>query len=238
MNDAEGRQARFLSALTHELRTPLGTILMLAEMIAVGQEGAKAGEHARTISALAEDMHTLIDQAGAWARIEGGRVPIEIAEIPIARFSARVESALRATLPATRPLRSEEARPLPPTIATDVRRVVAIIEAIAETVARDRVDVPVGLRIESRSEGGLAIRIHDHDDSDADEDIGSLFESFGTPLARTRRAHGGQGLGLALAARFADRLGGELVAKRHAVGLELALLLPARGPGSRAPASV
>lgn len=226
------RQARFLSALTHELRTPLGSILMLSEMI-MGSDGSNAVSRAEKIHGLAQDLRTLLDEVGELARLGSGRARITLQEVRSQALVEAIERALAARTPASRQLISSTAAALPPVVRTDSTRVLRVLDAVVTSMAEGDGD-PIALRFEPSTGGMLAIRLLDTGDASPSAELDRLFEPFGAPSLRTSRAHGGQSLKLAIAHRTARLLGGRLVARSVSAGTELSLLLPVAGPPAAA----
>ena len=64
-----------VSRLVHELRTPLGSVLMLTELLGEGLD-AKGGEQTRKIRKATTDVLGLLAEVSELAKIEGGRLDV------------------------------------------------------------------------------------------------------------------------------------------------------------------
>ncbi len=74
------RQAAFASAVTHELRTPITSLRLYADMLAEGMvaDPAKRAAYLATIRAEAERLGRLVENVLAWARLERTRAGASI----------------------------------------------------------------------------------------------------------------------------------------------------------------
>jgi signal transduction histidine kinase len=68
------RRARFVSSVTHELRTPLSTFQMYTQMLAGGMvPEAARGEYLATLQRESERLVRIVESVLLYARLEGGR---------------------------------------------------------------------------------------------------------------------------------------------------------------------
>ena len=216
-SEAKKSRSRFLSTLGHELRTPLGSVLMLAEMLADGDSSA-AGE-ARRIHRAAVDMQELIEQVSRLARIEGGRIEPHWEELSGAAVATALEKRFAARDPRVR----VETRPgLPCSLTTDLELVLEVVGRLLSAEAEST----VVLGHDPRSRDGLVIRVRRPAPGLRAADLIYLFEPF-HPAARIfRRRHGGQSLDPAVAQALTVLLGGTVSAiLLPGEGLEVALHL-------------
>lgn len=228
--------ARFLSALTHELRTPLGSVLMLAEMLVDdARRGGDAAERkvtrARKVHLAALDMRDLIDQAATLARIESGRARVELAEVPVERLSGQLLRAAREHQALVRAPEVHLTSDVPETIVTDRRLLSQLVGSLVGDVIPDESE-EVTITLSSTQAGadgatGLAIDVHHPDVVVGADQVELLFEPFQPGPASSGRRHGGQSLNLTIARAWCRRLGGSLEARRGpAGGLTFRLVLP------------
>jgi signal transduction histidine kinase len=206
---AAERDRRFLvTAIAHDLRTPLFTLRGSLEAI---EHGIGDGAALSRAQAKAAHLDRLVGDLFSYARAEyaaGVRAaaPLDVAEL--ARRAADsvdpgpVELALCADPPAPRvgdPIALERA--LTNVIENAVRH------------ARTRVEVTVG-----RADGAVVVEVADDGPGFAPEDLAHAFE----PLFRgdrARRADGaGAGLGLAIARRLTRAQGGDISAENRPQG--------------------
>jgi len=229
-------KTRILSGLTHELRTPLGSILMMSELLAENASGhldARETRYAQNIHRAAADLLELINQLGELSRVEAGRTrggettlePRKLAERLEQRFAAHAADAgtrllfdVAPGVPATVPLDGEKVE----------RIVVLLLESALKVSAEGAVRVEIGAGPDD-APGGLEIRVRDSGEPLSEAERRVLFVPFGAAGARSSRQFGGSGLGLPLAHALAELLGGSLAATAARDGCRLTLRLPPSG---------
>src|SRR5436305_4650515 len=84
---------RFLSAFVHELRTPLASFRVLADLLAEspqGHLGDQEKRYAESIREVAQDLQGLVGDAGELARLLAGRVLIRPEEVVLEELVAQV----------------------------------------------------------------------------------------------------------------------------------------------------
>lgn len=219
--------SRFVSALVHELRTPLASLLLTAEMLAGDDKlDARQARYARTLFEAGRDLRALIDDLGELNRLRARRLQLTPVAVELEELLPAVASGSATTLHAAG-ARLVVVPPPPlssPLVADRARLERALRELVGAAAAAG------ARRIELRAEvaGAARLRLIVSDDGDAPgpAELDALFEPFAINHARLRRAHGGSGLGLPLAAAIARLLGGELAAATGDGTTALRLELP------------
>ncbi len=92
------RRARFLSALVHEVRTPLASSCTLIELLAALPEVRAAEKEKLYVDGLRQvmrDVQLLLDDVAELARLLGGRIELKPGDVSPAALVAEVEDALR-----------------------------------------------------------------------------------------------------------------------------------------------
>ena len=86
------RRAAFVSSVTHELRSPLTTFRMYAEMLARGMvpDAARRQEYFHTLQREAERLTLLVENVLAYARLERGRKPQALERVTLKQLFDRV----------------------------------------------------------------------------------------------------------------------------------------------------
>jgi signal transduction histidine kinase/DNA-binding response OmpR family regulator len=245
--DAEsGRRAKdeFLANISHELRTPLNGILGLAGLLADDDLPPRQREYAQVIRTSAENLHTLLndliemsanqgDRAVAWNRLDPLRLAEEVAVMLADRAASKgIELVV------------EPAPHLPLRIVTDPSRLrQAMVNVIGNAVkftATGHVRVVVGWH------EGASARRGPHEPTDElvveviDTGIGidasqhaAIFAPFSQGDGSTTRRHGGTGIGLTIAQRNLEALGGRLTCTSEpGGGSTFALRIPAHEASS------
>ena len=216
---SEGRERDFLLSVSHELRTPLATIRGYAEALADGVIGADGAPKAGgTMLGEAQRLDRLISDLLVLARLEAADLPVEVLPVDLGDLA---EGAGQAWAPrcAADGVELRVERPADPVrVSTDPGRIRQVVDGLCENALRL---VPAGapLVLAVRGEpGGGVIEVRDGGPGLTDDDLAVAFDRG----ALNRRYRGvravGSGLGLALAARLVDRLGGRIEAGHAAEG--------------------
>jgi signal transduction histidine kinase len=220
----------FVSALVHELRTPVASLVLTADLLA--GESTAQHRYARAVAEAAGDLRGLLEDVGDLNRLVDGRATPQAAPVAIDDLLRRVVEATRPTADAAGALvLVSEAADTPRTLATDgammLRAIVAVVNAALSAGARN-VELTcngAGSSPDVESDG-CVFAISDDGEPIRAEDLPRLFVPFGVSNARTRRPHGGNGVALPLAAAIADALGGEVDVESGPLGTRLRLTLP------------
>jgi signal transduction histidine kinase len=237
--EASRAKSRFFAAVSHELRTPLHAIVGYTHLLSTDSYGdmpQPASRAAERASVCAEHLARLIDDVLLLTTTEIDRLSMYPAELRPGEHLAEVLEPLR---------RQAEAKGLRfvldapndlPRIWVDPERLRQVLYALVANAIKftARGQVRVALRA---VDAELEVRVEDTGPGIADEDRGRVFEAFEQvgDDARTDSIHRGTGLGLTIARRLAERLGGSLVMDCSvAQGSAFVLRVPVGSPESAA----
>jgi PAS domain S-box-containing protein len=95
--EANAAKAKFLSMMSHDLRTPLTSIQGNAQLLADGFLGPLNDEQLESVRAIREACRmqmTLISDILEFARLESGRVNVRTRAVPVAEAVARAEALI------------------------------------------------------------------------------------------------------------------------------------------------
>ncbi len=229
------RREDFVSAVTHELRTPITTLSMYAEMLEEGMvadEGKRRG-YLATLRREAERLGRLVENVLAFSRLERGRAGRRTETVTVADLMQGMWQRLRQ--------RSEQAGlalslQLPPDLATqsmtlDPSAVEQILFNLVDNAAKYACAMARGGVIVEVAATRKTLRISVKDDGpgiDA-ERRGGLFRPFSKSACDAANSAPGVGLGLALSRRLAREMRGDLVFREdHSPGARFDLTLPLR----------
>jgi signal transduction histidine kinase len=208
------RRIRFVSAVTHELRTPLTTLRLYLDMLMNGlvRDETQKQEYIRTLHAEADRLHRLVGNVLDFSRLENQRPRLNRTEVAVADLLA----VLRATWQgryqdAEKELLVESELPPGAALWTDgelVQQVLCNLLDNACKYSRGAQDRRVWLR--ARAEGQrLVFEVEDRGPGVPPRERRLIFRAFRRGDSANVTA-GGVGLGLALARRWTELLGGRL----------------------------
>jgi two-component system sensor histidine kinase KdpD len=228
--DVEAERARnaLLSAVSHDLRTPLAVIAGAGSSLRDGAELplATRRELADTIVDEAGRLNRLVGDLLDMTRLESGALRVKkewhSLEEVVGAVLARTES-----LAAGRRVTFHAPRDLPLVPLDDVLYAQAVTNVLENALHYSPSGTPVELTATLEA-GMLALEIRDHGTGLPAGGEQHLFEKFWR--GDSRRARSGAGLGLTIARGIAEAHGGTLTAANHpAGGAAFRLLVPIEG---------
>ncbi len=222
---AEELKATFLRKMAHEMRTPLGSMLMLAELLAdnaAGRLGDREIGYARKIQRAGTEIRDLLTAVLDLSRIETGAVAVDRAEVPVAELAEGPAENFRQMAPNTSiELRVTVADDLPRTLHTDrlqLHRLLRYLLSHAASAAEGSVDLHVAAADKGAAAAEITVR---HDGAPIPPDRrDTAFEPF--QLGQ----RGTAALELATARALAELLGCRLELAAAPTGDAFVLTLP------------
>jgi len=221
---AETTRRDLVTAVSHDLRTPLASLRAMVEAIDDGVVDDRAtlrryaGEMRRSI----EQVVAMVDDLFELAQLDAGAIELEtvrshlgeVVDSAVAIVEHEAEDK-RVTLLTS--LNGIEAVPCSPRLARVLQNL--LVNAVRHTPADGTV------RVEAhRSSDGLEVTVIDTGEGMSADDAARVFEPFFR--ADPARSGPGAGLGLALAKRIVEALGGDLRVESSPAGSRFALVVP------------
>src|SRR5216110_2368026 len=230
LRERERAQAELVANCSHEFRTPVNIIAGYAELLLAhdfGELPAEAVRPVRSIEAAARSLGDMISDFLRYAKLEAGVDTVAQEWVEVGALASEMQR-LAAPLIEDRGVVFALA---PPRFLTDAPKLRTILRNLITNAAKFTTAGTVALRIAVRG-GALRIEVRDTGPGIRREDQELIFEPFRQLDGSSTRAHGGVGLGLALARRLARMLGGDLqVESEPGAGSTFALVLPAEAAG-------
>ncbi|MEZ4234634.1 MAG: HAMP domain-containing sensor histidine kinase [Myxococcota bacterium] len=223
----------FLANMSHELRTPLNAVIGYSEMLSelVVEDGAmEYQDDLVRIQRAGAHLLGLIDDILDLARIEAGRMHLAVTTVDLMSLVEEVaaEVAGQVALRGNH-LEVHVADDIGVT-RTDRERLRQVLTKLLTNAAKFTEGGTVSLRV-SRSDRKLSFEVRDTGIGIPVAQIEGLFQPFHQADASATRRFGGIGLGLALASRFAEMLGGCIdVESVPGEGSRFCLVLDDEGP--------
>jgi signal transduction histidine kinase/ActR/RegA family two-component response regulator len=216
LEDRIAERDRFLAILGHELRNPLGAIVLAAQMVDPADSKLDA-QHAERIERQAHHVASLVDDLLDLSRVTTGKIALKRTPLDLNQL---VEHALKA-LQTDRFRRNLdlhfEPSPEPLILNADPLRIEQII---ANLVTNAFKYTPEGGTITIRTEqqdGHAVFTIADTGVGIAPDRIASIFELFSQAENAIGRSQGGMGIGLNLVRTLVELHGGTVEAKSDGV---------------------
>ncbi len=230
LEEVERVRARFLAHATHELRSPVNAIAILAELVRMASERGSL-EHVREklpmLLRAAATLRGTVNNILDLSRLEAGRTEVHAAAVEVAPLVDEVASLARLLL-GEKPV--EVRAEIPPGLAveTDLQKLRQILVNLASNAAKFTERGAIVLRAEAVRDA-VRLAVADTGCGIRAEDLPRLFVPFGQLEDAHTKSHAGTGLGLVISRSLATLLGGELtVASRRGEGTTFTLELPLR----------
>lgn len=213
--EANAAKSRFLSMMSHDLRTPLTSITGNASLLGAGALGALTGEQlesVRYISEAARELMRMINDILAFAQLEANRVDMKLTAVRIRSAVDRAEALIR--------LRLQDAALTFRTDVPDDIRAVADPDRLQQvllnllTNAIKFTPAGGGIAVSAERDGdGVLVRVRDTGVGIAPDQLERIFEPF-VQLGERRGdfATRGIGLGLSISRDLVAGMQGELTA--------------------------
>jgi signal transduction histidine kinase len=211
LREVSDLKSRFLSYMSHEFRTPLGSILSMTRLLEDGMDGPLSEEQQRQvrfISASATELREMVDDLLDLAKIEAGRITISPGWFDLMDLFSALRGMFRPLVEGNRvDLVFLDPPPLP-LLYTDDKKLAQILRNFISNALKFTVNGQVVVSARLEDDQHVRFSVRDTGIGIAPEVISTLFKDFvqiDTPLQRGLR---GTGLGLSLCKRFAELLGG------------------------------
>jgi signal transduction histidine kinase/HPt (histidine-containing phosphotransfer) domain-containing protein len=205
-------KSAFIANISHEIRTPLNALLGMAQLLERSELDRAQKNHVKVLLEAGRGLKTLLDDVIALSRDEGrfeAQPDEDCDAAQAARTVARLlqprawEKQLRLTVTAATDL---------PRVAADPRRVRRVLLKLADNAIKftDRGGIEIRVEAQTHEDASAMLRfsVIDTGLGITPEIAAHLFEPFAQAEITYARKHAGVGLGLAVAKRTIETLGG------------------------------
>jgi signal transduction histidine kinase len=210
-------QMEFVASVSHELRTPLAAIFSASENIRDGfVEGKKnLTFYGSILTSQARRLIDLVDRILMFASTRAGKTTYSVKPLAVEDILAAVRKNVADEINEEGCRLEEQIDPNLPLVLGDLSAVCACLQnLLANAVKYGGVERWIGLSVscQDAGENGKEVRftVQDHGDGIASNELQHIFEPFyRSPKFVAAQVHG-TGLGLALAKRISEALGGKI----------------------------
>jgi signal transduction histidine kinase len=236
LREAERHRTEFMSIISHELRTPLNAIIGYAQMLKDGFSGEmneQQRDDVQTIADSADKLLHMVEDTLDLARIDAERFPVYMDTVVFDEVCRRAIGSVRSTAE-TKGLDIKMQLPDDmPIIRTDPERVRQILTNLLSNAVKFTDSGYVQISIEAVEAGSVQINVTDTGIGFDTASFPHIFEEFRQADTSNTRQHGGSGLGLAVAKRLVQKLGGSIgVISTPGEGSTFWFRLPPEIPGA------
>jgi signal transduction histidine kinase/DNA-binding response OmpR family regulator len=237
---ANRTKSAFLANMSHELRTPLNAIIGYSEMLQEEAEDLGQSDFVpdlQKIHAAGKHLLALINDILDLSKIEAGKM-----ELLLEPFDPR--ALVRDVNATILPLLEKNSNGLVvhcpddlPEMFGDVTRVRQILFNLLSNASKFTEQGTITLDVRQERRDGreeIVFAVSDTGIGMTPQQLSRLFQAFAQADASTSRRYGGTGLGLVISRRFAQMMGGDVVAaSEFGRGSTFTVRLPRGTPGKK-----
>ncbi|MDO9163644.1 MAG: PAS domain S-box protein, partial [Methylococcaceae bacterium] len=212
-DSANQAKSSFLANMSHEIRTPMNAIIGLTYLMRQGIHTAEQGDRLNKIEAAAQHLLSIINDILDLSKIEAGRVELETTEFSLGAILDHIRSLITEQAKNKGLTIEVDSDHVPLWLRGDPTRLRQALLNYAGNAVKFTEHGTIWLRATLLDENiqGLLIRfeVQDSGIGIAEENQPMLFDAFSQADISTTRKYGGTGLGLTIARRLANMMGGE-----------------------------
>ena len=220
--EASDRKTRLLMSVSHDLRTPLTSIHLTADLVK-----SKLPDLAQALQANALALSDMVADVLDLSHFESGRIRLHESEFALDALIAD-EYARMAPLAAAAGLALEHQTLEPPVwVRADRVKLGRVLRNLLKNAIQFTPQGRVSVASSLGADGGVRIRVADTGVGIAREDLERIFAEF-TQLQRAPSFDTGWGLGLAICRRLTRLMDGDVIIESEpARGSTFSIVLPA-----------
>jgi signal transduction histidine kinase len=231
--EASGRKTRLLNAVSHDIRNPVNTINLMAEVIRRTAEdpalATQVPQMARRLQSNAQSLVALVSEVLDIAHLNSGLLQRRETTFSLNDFidakyrdHAPLAEAKSLQLISEAPERTVRVR-------ADRVKLDRIVTNLVTNAIKFTSKGSVTISAVIAAEGPVAIRVRDTGIGIADHELGRIFDEFAQFNVPLGKLNGGWGLGLAISRRLANFIGASIsVESELGRGTAFTVLLPSK----------
>jgi signal transduction histidine kinase len=232
LREAADLKSRFLSYMSHEFRTPLASITSIAEILLNRMDGPLTNEQQRQLEFVqgsVRELTEMVDDLLDLAKIEAGRISISPAWFEMVDLFSALRGMFKPIVASTAvSLIFEEPRALPP-IYTDDKKLSQILRNFISNALKFTLEGEVRVTARMVDERMIEFAVTDTGIGIAQDHLPALFSDFVQVDTRIQKRLRGTGLGLSLAKKYSELLGGRVAVKSEVgKGSRFSVVIPTR----------
>ncbi|OYX58518.1 MAG: hybrid sensor histidine kinase/response regulator [Brevundimonas subvibrioides] len=213
---ANQAKSNFLGVISHELRTPMNGVLGAAQLLGATRLETTQREYLSIIRNSGDNLLSLLNDILDMTKIEAGKMTFEIIDVSLEDLHRRVTGPFVAQAESKGlEFRSTFVGETPAVVKGDPLRVCQVLQNLLSNAVKFTDAGVIDYRVESTRINdrrvAFAFSVTDSGSGIAEADLERLFQPFTQADASSTRRFGGTGLGLTIARRMANIMGGDII---------------------------
>jgi signal transduction histidine kinase len=232
LREAADLKSRFLSYMSHEFRTPLASITSIANILLDGTDGPLTHEQQRQLKFIegsVRELTEMVDDLLDLAKVEAGRISISPEWFEMVDLFSALRGMFRPIVGSSVvSLIFEEPEALP-RMYTDDKKLSQILRNFISNALKFTVEGEVRVTARVIGHEMLEFAVTDTGIGIEQDHLPALFSDFVQLDTRIQKRLRGTGLGLSLAKKFSELLGGSVaVSSEVGKGSRFSVVIPSR----------
>jgi len=214
-NAANDAKSNFLGVISHELRTPMNGVLGAAQLLSATRLETTQREYLSIIRNSGDNLLSLLNDILDMTKIEAGKMNFEVVDIAVDSLHKRITGPFEAQAEAKGlEFVSTLEGDIPTVVRGDPLRVCQVVQNLLSNAVKftetGRIDYIVRGHRVSDQRVRFEFMVKDSGAGIAAADLERLFMPFTQVDTSSTRRFGGTGLGLTIARRMANIMGGDI----------------------------
>ncbi|MBE6846025.1 MAG: response regulator [Ruminococcus sp.] len=213
--DANASKSKFISVVSHEMRTPMNAVVGMTELLLNDKPNEKQEKYLKNIQTSGKALVQILNDVLDMSKLEAGK--FEIIDSPYS--SGQILDDVRMIIEnriGEKPIKLvyDIDENLPDNLIGDALRIRQILINLLNNAVKftDEGEIRLTIKIVSFNENGYTLRysVKDTGQGIKEEDLGKLFKAFSQ--VDTQKNHGkeGTGMGLSISSELISLMGGQL----------------------------
>lgn len=219
LEQSDNSHRAFFSDASHELRSPLSTLVTTAEVASLDESGRTWLDMQQTVLNESSRMQSLVEDLLTLAKVDSHQLQLDVQDVDL-------EDVLDAEIKRLRTVSSLQinAELQPTRVRGDERRLMQVFRNLMDNAARHaKSTIMVGME---RRPGELVVSVDNDGEIIGPEDRNRVFERFARLDASRSSDGGGSGLGLAITREIMVAHGGTVLAAESDGWCRFQVILP------------
>jgi signal transduction histidine kinase len=216
LKEAADLKSRFLSYMSHEFRTPLASITSVTDILLGGLDGPLTSEQQKQmkfVQGSVRELSEMVDDLLDLAKVEAGRISISPEWFEMVDLFSALRGMFRPILGNSAVALILEEPESVPRLFTDDKKLSQILRNFISNALKFTMEGEVRVTAQLRDENWIEFAVTDTGIGIAPEHLSTLFSDFVQLDTRIHKRLRGAGLGLSLAKKFSELLGGQAFAE-------------------------
>jgi signal transduction histidine kinase len=238
LREAADLKSRFLSYMSHEFRTPLASITSIADILISGMDGPLTAEQQRQVQFVrgsVRELSEMVDDLLDLAKVDAGRISISPEWFEMVDLFSALRGMFRPIVGSSGVSLIFEEPDNIPRIYTDDKKLSQILRNFISNALKFTSEGEVRVTAVLVDVNHVEFAVADTGIGIAKDHLPALFSDFVQIDTRIQKRLRGTGLGLSLAKKFAELLGGSVaVSSDVGRGSRFSVVIPIRYAGAPA----